>query len=87
MGGSSGNRSLFSREKLWSLDEMEITGGEPGVAGRDKKTGECICMLARRKVLKTAEVFATINTVASHNGWQPQVYQSTVIPLIPSEFI
>jgi hypothetical protein len=29
-------------EKLWSLDEMERTGGEPDVVGRDKKTGEYI---------------------------------------------
>jgi hypothetical protein len=29
-------------EKLWSLDEMEITGGEPDVVGQDKKTGEYI---------------------------------------------
>ena len=29
-------------EKLWSLDEMEITGGEPDVIGYDKKTGEYI---------------------------------------------
>src|SRR3970040_1602046 len=29
-------------EKLWSLDEMEITGGEPDVIGLDKKTGEYI---------------------------------------------
>ncbi|HZR05781.1 MAG TPA: DUF4256 domain-containing protein [Candidatus Udaeobacter sp.] len=27
-------------EKLWSLNEMESTGGEPDVVGRDKKTGE-----------------------------------------------
>ena len=27
-------------EKLWSLNEMEITGGEPDVVGHDKKTGE-----------------------------------------------
>jgi len=27
-------------EKLWSLNEMEITGGEPDVIGHDKKTGE-----------------------------------------------
>jgi hypothetical protein len=26
--------------KLWSLAEMERTGGEPDVVGRDKKTGE-----------------------------------------------
>src|SRR4029453_716279 len=29
-------------EKLWSLDEMETTGGEPDVVGQDKKTGEYI---------------------------------------------
>jgi hypothetical protein len=29
-------------EKLWSLHEMERTGGEPDVVGRDKKTGEYI---------------------------------------------
>ena len=29
-------------EKLWSLGEMERTGGEPDVVGRDKKTGEYI---------------------------------------------
>lgn len=29
-------------EKLWSLHEMERTGGEPDVVGRDKKTDEYI---------------------------------------------
>lgn len=29
-------------EKLWSLNEMESTGGEPDVIGFDKKTGEYI---------------------------------------------
>jgi hypothetical protein len=29
-------------EKLWSLDEMEHSGGEPDVVGFDKKTGEYI---------------------------------------------
>ena len=29
-------------EKLWSLNEMEETGGEPDVVGQDKKTGEFI---------------------------------------------
>jgi len=27
-------------EKLWSLNEMERTGGETDVVGRDKTTGE-----------------------------------------------
>ena len=31
-----------STEKLWSLNEMERTGGEPDVVGHDKKTGEYI---------------------------------------------
>jgi Protein of unknown function (DUF4256) len=31
-----------SPEKLWSLDEMEMSGGEPDVVGYDKKTGEYI---------------------------------------------
>jgi len=29
-------------EKLWSLNEMEGTGGEPDIVGHDKKTGEYI---------------------------------------------
>jgi len=29
-------------KKLWSLNEMETTGGEPDVVGHDKKTGEYI---------------------------------------------
>lgn len=35
-----------SPERLWSLNEMETTGGEPDVVGFDKKTGEytfCDC--------------------------------------------
>lgn len=31
-----------AEEKLWSLSEMEKTGGEPDVVGQDKKTGEYI---------------------------------------------
>jgi hypothetical protein len=31
-----------SAEKLWSLNEMEKTGGEPDVVGHDKRTGEYI---------------------------------------------
>lgn len=33
---------LVSGEKLWSLHEMERTGGEPDVVDFDKKTGEYI---------------------------------------------
>lgn len=31
-----------SPEKMWSLNEMEMTGGEPDVVSFDKKTGEYI---------------------------------------------
>jgi hypothetical protein len=31
-----------TNEKLWSLNEMERTGGEPDVVGQDKKTGAYI---------------------------------------------
>jgi hypothetical protein len=34
--------SPAGEEKLWSLSEMERTGGEPDVVGHDKKTGEYI---------------------------------------------
>lgn len=33
---------VSSPEKLWSLNEMEGTGGEPDVVGRDDTTGEFI---------------------------------------------
>ena len=46
-------------EKLWSLNEMERTGGEPDVVGQDKQTGEYDFMIVRRKVPRVAPVFAT----------------------------
>lgn len=36
------SRLKNATEKLWSLLEMEVTGGEPDVTGFDKKTGEFI---------------------------------------------
>ncbi len=35
-------RLVANPAKLWSLNEMERTGGEPDVVGQDKKTGEVI---------------------------------------------
>ncbi|HEU0141687.1 MAG TPA: DUF4256 domain-containing protein [Bryobacteraceae bacterium] len=35
-------RLKANAEELWSLHEMERTGGEPDVAGHDEKTGEYI---------------------------------------------
>lgn len=36
------SRLESSPEKLWALNEMEKSGGEPDVVGHDKKTGEFI---------------------------------------------
>ena len=33
-----------NKAKLWSLNEMEQSGGEPDVVGRDQSTGECVFM-------------------------------------------
>jgi hypothetical protein len=33
-------RLLANSKKLWSLHEMEVTGGEPDVVGQDEETGE-----------------------------------------------
>ena len=40
--GKVQSRLLAKTEKLWSLQEMEKSGGEPGVVGQDKKTGEFV---------------------------------------------
>src|SRR5262249_19353566 len=47
-------------EKLWSLNEMERTGGEPDVVGHDKRRANTFFMIVQRKVLKAAEVFVMI---------------------------
>jgi hypothetical protein len=46
-------------ERLWSLNEMERTGGEPDVVGHDKRLANTFFMIVQRKVLKAAEVFVT----------------------------
>ena len=53
-------------EKLWSLNEMERTGGEPDVVGHDKKTGEYIFFDCSPEVPKAAQVFAT-----TEKRWNP----------------
>lgn len=53
-------------QKLWSLNEMEKTGGEPDVIGYDKKTDEYIfCDCVSRKFQKVVGVFATTAKVWS----------------------
>ena len=36
----SASKAGSHAEKLWSLNEMERTGGEPDIVGQDKNTGE-----------------------------------------------
>ena len=38
------NKLEANPEKIWSLNEMEKTGGEPDIVGFDEKTGEYIFM-------------------------------------------
>ena len=45
-------------DKLWSLHEMETTGGEPDVVGLIKRPANTYSMIVRRKVQKAAEAFA-----------------------------
>jgi hypothetical protein len=59
-------RLSASAEKLWSLSEMERTGGEPDVVSHDKKTGEyvfCDCSAespgGRRSVCYDGEALAS----------------------------
>jgi hypothetical protein len=42
--GLSLNMLKSTRDKLWSLAEMERTGGEPDVVGHEKKSGEFVFM-------------------------------------------
>ena len=53
-------RHDVNTEKLWSLNEMERTSGEPDVVGHDKKTGEYIFYDCSAESPKAGEVFATI---------------------------
>jgi hypothetical protein len=64
--------------KLWSLSEMERTGGEPDVVGKDEKTGEYIFLIALRRVLSPEEVFVTIAKQWSHGkNINRKIMQST----------
>jgi hypothetical protein len=55
-------------KKLWSLSEMERTGGEPDVVGHDKKTGEYIFFDCSRKVPKAAPAFVTTGRAGIEEG-------------------
>lgn len=55
-----------SPEKLWSLNEMEWTGGEPDVVDHDKKTGEYLFFDCSPETPKAASVFATTVKDGNH---------------------
>ena len=44
-------------DKLWSLSEMERTGGEPDLVGLDAKTGETYLTIVQPKARMVAEMF------------------------------
>ena len=46
-------------QALWSLHEMERTGGEPDVSSLEKETGQYIFLVVQQKVPKGAEVSVT----------------------------
>ena len=47
-------------EKLWSLNEMESTGGEPDVVVMTRRPASSFFTIVQRRVPKAAEVFVTI---------------------------
>ncbi|HHY85471.1 MAG TPA: DUF4256 domain-containing protein [Verrucomicrobia bacterium] len=56
---------LASPEKLWSLNEMERTGGEPDVVARDRKTGEFIFVDCSRETPK-----GRVSVCYDREGWE-----------------
>lgn len=54
-----------SPEKLWSLNEMERTGGEPDVIGQDKKTREYIFFDCSAETPK-----ARVSVCYDREGWE-----------------
>lgn len=54
-----------SPEKLWSLNEMESTGGEPDVVGHDKKTGEYIFFDCSQQTPK-----GRVSVCYDREGWE-----------------
>jgi hypothetical protein len=68
-------------KKLWSLSEMETTGGDPMLSGLIKSRASTFFTIVRRKALKAAEVFATtgrlwtqgkkINRKTAWSIWRP----------------
>ena len=58
-------RMEANADKLWSLHEMERTGGEPDVVGHDKKTGEYIFFDCSPETPK-----GRVSVCYDHEGWE-----------------
>ena len=67
---------LANPQKLWSLNQMEGTGGEPDVIAYDKKSNELISLIVQPKLPKTVEMFATIER---HWMQEKSISQKTVL--------
>jgi hypothetical protein len=64
--------------KLWSLHEMERTGGEPDVVGRDEKTGELIFHDCSAESPDGRRSFATTGKRSTHGkSTSRRIVQST----------
>jgi len=61
------NRLLARPEKIWSLNQMELTGGEPDVVGQDAQTGEYIFFDCSQESPKGEGVF-----VMTQKHWHPE---------------
>lgn len=60
-------------DKLWSLSEMEATGGEPDVIGYDKKTGEYIfCDCAEESPKGRRSICYDGEALASRKEYKPK---------------
>ena len=65
-------------EKLWSLNEMERTGGELDVVGHEKRRANIFFMTVQRKVLKTVEMFVmTVKRWSQGKNINPKIPQLT----------
>jgi hypothetical protein len=65
----------INTEKLWSLNEMERTGGEPDVVGHDKKTGEYIfydCSVESPKVRRNVSYDCEGQEAREKKGVHPE---------------
>lgn len=62
-------------EKLWSLNEMEKTGGEPDVVGHDQKTGEYVFFDCSAETPK-----GRVSVCYDREGWESRKEHRPKIP-------